>query len=324
MIQLGISSDFYQDDGSSKFPQFDIDRLRNDERIALQVVPAADEYPEDSLSGCEILMTLRPRVTKRSLVGADKLKLIVRFGVGYDRIDVDALKQAGVSLAIAKTAVGRPVAVAELTLMLALLNNLTIKDSITRRGPEAWGERPAYHGRGLIGLNVASIGYGTIMREFVTITSAMGLNYLIHDPYVNKNSLATDRLAFVDLETALGEADVLLINCPMTPSTRGMIGAAELDRMKHGSFLVNTARGGIVDEQALADALISGQLAGAGIDVFETEPVPLDNPLLKTPNTIVAPHSLAWTDQLFKANGEESIANILAYVEGERSPGLVF
>jgi phosphoglycerate dehydrogenase-like enzyme len=141
---------------------------------------------------------------------------------------------------------------------------------------------------------------------------------------VDKNSLATDRLAFVDLETALGEADVLLINCPMTPSTRGMIGAAELDRMKRGSFLVNTARGGIVDEQALADALISGQLAGAGIDVFETEPVPLDNPLLKTPNTIVAPHSLAWTDQLFKANGEESIANILAYVEGERSPGLVF
>lgn len=323
MVQLGISGDFFHEDGTAKFPQFDLDRLRNDERIAMHIVPAAEEYPPNSLSGCEVLMTLRPKVTEQSLVGADRLKLIVRFGVGYDRIDVDALKRAGISLAIAKTAVGRPVAVAELTLMLALLNNLMIKDAITRRGPKAWAERPSYHGRGLIGLNVASLGYGTIMREFAAITRAMGLNYLIYDPFVDEAEHAADNMSFVGLEPALDMADVLLINCPLTPGTRGMIGATELARMKRGAVLINTARGGIVDEQALAGALASGHLAGAGIDVFETEPVPLDNPLIKAPNTILAPHSLAWTDQLFEANGEESIANILAHVEGKRPPGLV-
>lgn len=316
---IGATSDFFLSDGAPKFSEFDPSVYRDEPGLSFRIIDCGDAVPQGALADVDALILMRPRVTKQSLEAASRLSLIARFGVGYERIDVAACTAAGVAVSITPYAVRRPVAVAELTMMLALAGRVFQKDAIVRRGPEAWIERTRHNGLGLTGRVLGTIGLGGIAGELIRIADPLGMTIIGYDPYLSETAELPQRVRRVSLPELLATSDFVVINCPLTPETKGLIGADHLARMKREAFLINTARGGVVDEQALADALHRGGIAGAGVDVFAEEPVPLDNPLLHAPNTILAPHSLAWTDENFEGIGA-SIMRSVAAVRAGRAP----
>jgi D-3-phosphoglycerate dehydrogenase len=170
-----------------------------------------------------------------------------------------------------------------------------IKDSLTRAGH--WGERVNYMGTGLSGRVLGSIGVGNIGAELFRLAAPFGMKHLACDPYVTQESVAPLGVKLVDLDTLFREADFLCVNCPLNEQTRELVGARQLALMKPNACFINTARGPIVDERALHEALCANRIAGAGIDVFEQEPVSPDNPLLKLPNIVVTPHHICLTDE---------------------------
>ncbi|MBV9524118.1 MAG: dehydrogenase, partial [Alphaproteobacteria bacterium] len=264
----------------------------------------------------DAIIVLKPRVTAAVLSAADRrLKLVARIGVGYDNIDTQALTRAGVVLTITPDGVRRPVATVILTFILALAQRLLIKDKLTRRG--RWDERTRHMGDGLTGKVVGSIGFGNIGQELFRLLRPLDMVHLACDPAARPQSAAALGVDLVDFETVLRRSDFLCINCPLSPATRHLIGGRELGLMKRSAYLVNTARGPIVDEAALYAALVQGRLAGAALDVFEVEPTPPDNPLLQLENVIATPHSLCWTDECFRRMAEDAFASVIAFVNGE-------
>ncbi|HTS54515.1 MAG TPA: NAD(P)-dependent oxidoreductase, partial [Burkholderiales bacterium] len=173
------------------------------------------------------------------------------------------------------------------------------KDRLVREG--RWAERINHMGTGLSGRVLASIGVGNIGSELFRLAMPFAMRHLGCDPYVTQQSVAPLGVKLVDLDTLLRAADFVCVNCPLNEQTRHMIGARQFSLMKRSAFFVNTARGPIVDEEALCEALSNGTIAGAAIDVFEQEPTPADNPLLKLDNLIVTPHYICLTDECINA-----------------------
>jgi D-3-phosphoglycerate dehydrogenase len=262
------------------------------------------------------------RVTSGTLAGADRrLKLVARFGVGYDTIDVPACTAAGVLLTIAPDGVRRPVATAALTLVLALAHRLPDRDRITREG--RWNEKLDHLGTGLTGRVLGSIGVGNIGAELFRLAAPLEMVHLAHDAHVDPARVAPLGVRLVDIETLFRESDFLCVNCPLDASTRGLVSARLLSLMKPTAFLVNTARGPIVDETALVAALREGRIAGAGLDVFEQEPTPVDNPLLSMENVIVSPHALCFTDECMRRLAESAFRAAATLADGAAPPWIV-
>ena len=262
------------------------------------------------------------RVTPASLARADRrLKLIARFGVGYDTIDVPACTAAGVLLTIAPDGVRRPVATSALTFVLMLAQKVLIKDRLTRTG--RWGEKLDYIGTGLTGRTLGSIGLGNIGAELFRLARPLEMNGIAHDPVADPAVAAELGVRLVNLETLFREADFLAVNCPLNEATRGLVSAHLLGMMKPSAYLINTARGPIVDEHALHDALASGRLAGAGLDVFEEEPTPASNPLLRLENVIVTPHGICFTDECMRRLAESAFRAALDVAAGRTPPYVV-
>jgi phosphoglycerate dehydrogenase-like enzyme len=188
------------------------------------------------------------------------------------------------------------------------------KDRLTRDG--RWGEKLNYMGRGLTGRTLGIIGLGNIGREIVRLARPLGMRHLTFDPYLSAADAADDAVEQVDLETLLRTSDVVSINCALTPDTHHLLNAERLALMKPTAYLINTARGPIVDQRALTDALAGGRLAGAALDVFETEPVDPADPLLGLDNVIVAPHAICWTDECFRAMGASACQSIVDVAAG--------
>jgi phosphoglycerate dehydrogenase-like enzyme len=236
------------------------------------------------------------KVTRQTVSGPDRrLKLIARFGVGYDTVDVPALTENGVLLTITPDGVRRPVATSALTFVLMLAQKVPTKDRLVREG--RWNERVNHFGTGLSGRTLGSIGVGNIGSELFRLATPFQMRHIACDPYVTQESVRPLGVTLVDMDTLFREADFLCVNCPLSEETRHLVGAQQFALMKPTAFFVNTARGPIVDEKALLDALSSRRIAGAGIDVFEVEPTPPDNPLLKLDNIIVTPHHICLTDE---------------------------
>jgi D-3-phosphoglycerate dehydrogenase len=252
-----------------------------------------------------------------SLGRADlRLRHIARFGSGFDTVDVPACTQAGILVTIAPDGVRRPVATMIVTFILALAQKLLIKDKLTRAG--RWAERTGFMGEGLTGKVVGSIGLGSIARETFGLLQPFGTVHIATSPRADPAEAAREGVRLVDLDTLLREADFVTLNCPLTPETRGLIGARELGLMKPTAYLINTARGPIVDEAALNRALADRRIAGAALDVFAEEPTPADNPLLALDNVIVTPHSLCWTDECFRGCAESAFTAIVDAFQGRR------
>jgi phosphoglycerate dehydrogenase-like enzyme len=295
-FRIGITRDNLKPDGK---PIFDAACLKalDDPRIEWEWLPEIEaELTPATASKYDALCVMLAKVTRATVSGADRrLKLIARFGVGYDTVDVPALTDHGVLLTITPDGVRRPIATAALTFVLMLAQKVPTKDRLVREG--RWSERVDHFGTGLSGRILGSIGVGNIGAELFRLATPFQMRHIACDPYVTQESVRPLGVTLVDLDTLFRESDFLCVNCPLNEETRRLVGAKQFALMKPTAYFVNTARGPIVDEKALLEALSSRRIAGAAIDVFETEPTPPDNPLLKLDNLVVTPHHVGLTDE---------------------------
>lgn len=247
-------------------------------------------------------------------VAAPRLSVVAVASVGTDRVDLAAAAGAGVMVVNAPT--GSTVAAAEHTmaLMLALLRKIPSADASVRRGE--W-ERARFVGAELRHRTLGIIGLGKIGRHVAHLGAAFEMVVIAHDPFLTVGQAAEHSVTLVGLEELLARADVVSVHILLTPQTRGFIGPAQIQAMKPGSSLLNVARGGLVDEAALAAALHSGHLRGAAIDVFSTEPMAPDNPLRDAPNTILTPHLGASTAEAQVRAGVEMAEHLLLALSGK-------
>jgi phosphoglycerate dehydrogenase-like enzyme len=250
-----------------------------------------------------------------SLKGVERLACLARWGVGYDRIDVPACNEAGVAIAITPPGVRRPVAEGIHALFFALAKNLPALDRRVREG--RWRNNLTEIGVCVEGRTLGSIGAGNIAGEMFRMARGIGYGRLLaFDPFVGPERAAELGVELVDLDTVMRESDFITINVPLSEHTQGLIDARALSLMKPSAYLVNTARGPIVDERALTEVLRNRRIAGAGIDVFEKEPPDNDNPLFQLDNVILAPHSVAWTEESLRGNSMEACLNVRRIYEG--------
>jgi phosphoglycerate dehydrogenase-like enzyme len=270
----------------------------------------------DEIRDYDGLIILSYRFAPETFSGRDRLAVIGRWGVGYDNINVPACTQNDVLLAITTDAVRRPMAESIMTYLFALSRKLPTKDRLARAG--RWDLRATTSGNGLTGRVFGSVGVGNIGAEVFRLLKPIEPGRLLaSDPYVSKEQAAQLGVELVDMPTLFRESDFVMVNCPLNDETRGMIGTELLSLMKPTAYLINTARGGIIKEADLIAILQQGKIAGAGIDVFEKEPTPADNPLLKLDNVIVTLHSIAWGEDVYAANSVDSINNVLTVLRGE-------
>src|SRR3954447_5430282 len=260
-----------------------------------------------------LIVRSETKVTADVLAAGTRLRVVTRAGVGTDNIDVPAATERGI--VVLNTPGPNSIAAAEHTLamMLAVLRHLPRADASLRAG--RW-ERRAFVGSELYRKTLGVVGLGRIGREVTSRARAFGMEVLIYDPYVSAATAESLGATALALEEVLRRSDIVTLHLPLVPETAGIIGARELARMKHGAFLVNCAPGGLVDEAALHEALTSGHLAGAALDVFEKEP-PTSSPLLTLPNVVVTPHLAASSVEAQEGVGIVAAETTLAALRGE-------
>jgi phosphoglycerate dehydrogenase-like enzyme len=317
-FHCSLTADFLNPQGALVYKDIGLGVLR-DAGIGHAFFEAHEpEVTPAQLAGSDAVISLTPRYTAASFEGvADRLLAVVRFGVGYDMVDVEACTRAGVALCITRGAVNHSVAEAILTWMLALSHRLVDKDRLVRGG--RWAERANFMGGELRHRTLGLIGAGGIGGALVRLLSGFRMNTpLVFDPYLSEEAARDLGVRKTGLDTLMSEADFISVNCPLTDETRGLIGAQQIARMKPTAFLINTARGGIVDEPALADALRRHRIAGAATDVFDTEPADGSHVFAGLDNILLAPHCIAWTDDLFA-----EIGHMAARATADLSRGIV-
>jgi len=250
-----------------------------------------------------------------AIAAAGELAAVARIGVGFDAVDVAALTRHGIPLLVTGTANSPSVAEATLFMMLALAKRGTELDALVKGN--GWARRLDTTPFDLYGKTVLIVGLGRIGTRVAAHCRAMEMTVQAFDPYRSAAEIAAAGCTPVaDLDAALPRADIVTLHCPKTAETTDLIDAARLARMKPTAYLINTARGGIVNETALHAALSSGRLAGAGLDVFASEPPPADHPLLRLSNVICAPHLAGVTREALERMGIETVRNLLSVLDG--------
>jgi phosphoglycerate dehydrogenase-like enzyme len=274
-----------------------------------------EEVPEltpELLEPYDALVHFFTRVTAGSLEGVERLALIARHGVGLDMVDLDACTDRGVAVTITPDGIRHPMGSAAVALILAISHRLVERNTAFHAG--RWNDgRFGVIGFGLTGRTLGVIGFGSIGREVVRLLEPWRMRVLVSTP----RPPDVPAVSAVELDELLSEADVVVVACPLKPETYHLLDARRLGLMKPTAVLVNVARGAIVDQTALVEALRHGRLAGAGLDVFEQEPVSPGDPLFGLPNVVAAPHSLGYTDQLFRGCVESACRAILAVRDGQ-------
>lgn len=273
-----------------------LEPLLSDARFDVVKVDDSSEAAfREALTGAQgLIVRSATQVTRDFLDRAPELRVVGRAGVGVDNIDLAAATERGI--AVLNAPAGNTVSAAELTLalILSMVRRVAEADASMRSG--AW-ERSRFNGVELRGRTLGLVGAGRIGGEVARRCRAFGMSVLAFDPYLSSERATELRVESATLEQVLARSDVLSLHVPLTDTTRSMIDADALASMKKGSFLVNVARGGVVDECALASALTSGQLAGAALDVFANEPLEADSPLRAAPNLVLTPHLGASTSE---------------------------
>jgi D-3-phosphoglycerate dehydrogenase len=280
--------------------------------------PLTSEEVAELLPGCQGYIAGLDVIDARALAAADSLQVIARYGAGVDRVDLNAARSKGVI--VTNTPGANAVSVAELAiaLMLAVARDLPRANSATKAG-----EWPRLRGLALAGKTVGLIGLGAIGKAVAVRLRAFDCRILAYDPYPDEAFAATTDITFLPLDDLLPQADVVSLHVPALPETRRMVNGDFLARMKPGSILINTARGELVDEDALLASLRDGHLRGAGLDAFSQEPPGADNPLLALPQVVATPHTGAHTDDAVNAMGWGALRNLLAALRGEEPPNRV-
>ncbi|MBI3864597.1 MAG: phosphoglycerate dehydrogenase [Planctomycetia bacterium] len=322
-FRVAFTGDFHDAAGTPRYREFGQATLKPHPHIVSSVMPpGGNELTPTEIGDAHGVVVLASRVTRQSLAGCPDLLAIARFGVGYDSVDVPACTAADVLLTIAVGAVDRSVAEATLTWMLALSHYVRSKDLLVRNG--GWDQRSQFMGTELRRKTLGLVGFGRIAQAVVQLAGGFGMQrFLAFDPLVDRDVAARLGVDLIGLDDLLARSDFVSIHCPLNDSTRNLIGANELARMKPEAYLINTARGGIVNEQALCCALHDRRIAGAGIDVFEHEPVTGPHPLAELDNVLLAPHCIAWTHELFSEIGETACQGLVDLSLGRTPRGIV-
>jgi D-3-phosphoglycerate dehydrogenase len=288
------------------------------EDIETVIYPAgisqADLLPQ--LANCAGIALSGTPYKQTEMDASPAMQVVARIGVGYDAVEVPALTARHVPLMVAGTANSVSVAEQAFHLMITLAKKIRVMDSLVRDGK--WNDRHQALPMELAGKTVLILGFGRIGTRSARRCLGFDMSVLVFDPFIDQAKItAAGCEAAPDLDAALPRADFLSIHCPKSPATVNLINAERLAKMKRGAFLVNTARGGIVNEPALYDALVSGQIAGAGLDVFDMEPTPVDNKLLSLDNVIASPHMAGVTVEAVQAMAVATARNILGVLDGQ-------
>jgi phosphoglycerate dehydrogenase-like enzyme len=322
-FQLKFTADFFDAAGRAKYDDIGLSVLAAAPHI--RHAAFSTHHPEiaaGQLAGANGVIVLTPKVTAQSVAQARDLLAVGRFGVGYDAVDVPACTAADVAVCITAGAVDRPVAEATVGWMIALTHHVLVKDRLVRTG--GWDTRSRYMGSELRDRTLGLIGLGGIARTVLKLLANWGMKPpLVFDPFLDEAAAAQAGARKVTLEELLRESDFVSVHCPLTEQTRGLLGAPQLALMRPTAYLLNTARGGIVDEAALYDALTAGRLAGAALDCFAQEPVLTPPRLAELDNVLFAPHCIAWTNELFRDIGRTACQGMIDLSLGQKPRGVV-
>lgn len=284
--------------------------------------PVEPKKLEERIAAADAISVRITPIPAGLIARANRLKTVARHGVGYDAVDVAALTARRIPLTITSGANNVSVAEHALALMLAVARRIPEMNARLRGG--SWGMLDGRPMVELDGRTALVLGHGRIGHRVARLCRAFGMRVLVSDPYIDQASItAAGHTAVADLDQALAEADVVSIHVPKSPATSDLIDAARLAKLPPRAILINTARGGIVNEAALFAALSEGRLLGAGLDVFETEPTPKDNPLLGLPNVVVGAHLAAATEEGIRRMGMQCARNILDVLDGKPDPEMV-
>lgn len=315
---IGVSRQLLNEDLTAVIPEFDFTPLLENPAIELTTLAAVGggDLRSADIEHLDAVILFLERVTSDTVSSSSRTAVFARYGVGFDTLDVEACNQAGIAIAIAPAGVCRPVATTVIALMLALSLNLRKKDELVRSGGASWAAKSELNGMGLVGRTLGIVGLGNIGAEVARLAAPFDMNLIAHDPFISAETAAAVGVKLVSLQEVFTESDVLSLNCPLSPETTGLVDARHLSLMKPTSYLINTARGPVVDEQALIEALQGGVIAGAGLDVFEKEPPDDNNPLLSMPQVILSPHALCFTDQCMAGLGAADVEACLGVMSG--------
>lgn len=320
---VALTADFNDKSGAPKYRDIGLSVLAQNPQIEHCIFKEhRSRIDPDQIGNAQGVIVLTPAVTAESVSRPGDLLVMARFGVGYDAVDVKACTAAGVLVTITPGAVDRPVAEATVGWLIALSHHVLIKDQLVRAG--LWDERSKYMGRELRDRTLGVIGLGGIGRKVIELLRGFDMKpSLAFDPFLTKEEAASRGARLVDLPELLKQADFVSIHCPLNGRTRGLVGARELGLMKPEAYLLNTARGGIVDEEALYETLKHRRIAGAALDCFAEEPVTKPHRFGELDNVLLAPHSIAWTEELFRDIGRAACQVMVDLSFGRRPRGVV-
>jgi phosphoglycerate dehydrogenase-like enzyme len=273
------------------------------------------EVTAEQMAGVNGLVVLRPWLKRATLAGAADLVVVGRSGAGYDKIDVAACTEFAVALFNVPLALNHPTASAALLLMLALAKRLPQQERVARTG--RWDLQSQVMGGELHGRTLGIIGLGHSGRELVRLAAPFAMRVLAFSPHADAAAARALGVRLAGLDEVLREADFVSLHCRLTERTAGLLGRQQLALMKPGAYLVNVARGELIDQEALTEALRERCIAGAGLDVFAEEPLPASDALTSLDNVILTPHWLASTTDVWSATGKAMAEGMLRAARGE-------
>ncbi len=322
-FRVGLTRDILDARGQPAFGKAALGILDAAANLEWEYLPkVVPEVDADIASRYDAIYVNAARVPGAAVARPDcRLRVVARHGVGYDSVDVAAMTRAGILVTNTPSSMPRPVATIALTFVLALAGKLFLKDRLIRSG--RWNERMDNMGTGLTGRTLGVIGAGRIGKELLRMARIFDLKLIAADPFVNEIELAYLGARKVELAALMREADFVVVCCLLDSTTRHLVGAREFALMRPDAYFINVARGPIVDEAALIQALQEKRIAGAALDVFEQEPVDPANPLLSMDQVIVTPHSLCWTDECFHNMASTGLKSIVDALNGRRPEFIV-
>ncbi len=296
------------------FPEDVADKLRP----LADVIRVSGDYTEQ-LKDATVLLAAGEKVNDEYLKKAPKLKLVSRFGVGYDAVDVEACTKRGVYVCHTPDVLSEAVADLTWAFILGWMRRIPEADKYTRA---EWGlrKRDFPFGWDMSGKTLGFLGLGRIGAEAAKRGKGFGVKMIYHDVVRRQDLEAQYGVAYVSFEELLKTSDIISVHVPLLPTTRGIMSTKQFASMKPTAIIVNTSRGPVIDQKALTEALKAKRIAGACLDVFEQEPIPLDAELLKMENVIVAPHMASATWETRRKMAERCAESIKAYLEGKRPP----
>jgi len=330
-FQVAISGDFLNEQGVDAYGGLPLDRLRDAPGVEYHFLRDQAPSPGDTeywnrfyslrmtsaqLQGVDGLILLRPWLGGDALEPVrDRLVVVARSGAGYDKVDVSACTDNDIVLTNAPLALNHPTASTALLFMLALAKRLMPQERITRAG--RWDLQSAEMGHEILGRTLGIVGLGHSGRELVRLVAPFEMRLLAYSPNADPQQARALGVELVSLERLLAESDFVSVHARPRAENRKMFGAAQFALMKPTAYFINIARGELVDQPALVEALRGRRIAGAGLDVFEKEPLPGDDVLTALDNVILTPHWNASTTDVFKATGQNVVASVLAVSRGE-------